>query len=115
MERAGFRDSFREAHPDPVTNPGLTWPSGRPHPPGVWSPGPKAPADRIDFIYAAGDVETLGSDVVGESGGPDVTIAVDPWGTDHRAIVSELSVQGGVLPTLVAVGPALLRREPIRR
>ena len=30
-------------------------------------------------------IETLGSDLVGESGGPDVTIAVDPWGTDHRA------------------------------
>ena len=46
--------------------------------------------------------------MVGESGGPDVTIAVDPWGTDHRAVVSELSVQGGVLPTLVAVGSRLV-------
>ncbi|MGZ6546311.1 MAG: endonuclease/exonuclease/phosphatase family protein [Actinomycetota bacterium] len=108
VEDAGFVDSYRAAHPDPVANPGLTWPSGRPHPPGVWSPGPNAPADRIDFIYTAGDVQTLGSDVVGESGGPDVSIAVDPWGTDHRAVVSELSVQGGVLPTLVAVGSRLI-------
>ena len=108
VEDAGFQDSYRVAHPDPVANPGLTWPSGRPRPPGVWSPGPNAPADRIDFIYTAGDVQTLGSDVVGESGGPDVTIAVDPWGTDHRAVVSELSVQGGVLPTLVAVGSRLI-------
>ena len=108
VEDAGFVDSYRVAHPDPVENPGLTWPSGRPHPPDVWSPGPNAPADRIDFIYTAGDVQTLGSDLVGGSGGPDVTIAVDPWGTDHRAVVSELSVQGGVLPTLVAVGSRLV-------
>ena len=90
VEESGFVDSYRVAHPDPVVDQGLTWPSGRPRPPGEWSPGPNAPADRIDFIYTAGAIETLGSDVVGESGGPDVTIAVDPWGTDHRAIVSEL-------------------------
>ena len=108
VEDAGFRDSYRDAHPDPVEDQGLTWPSGRPHPPGAWSPGPHAPADRIDFIYTAGAIQTLGSDLVGESGGPDVTIAVDPWGTDHRAIVSELSVEGGVMPTLVAVGSRLV-------
>ncbi len=108
VEDAGFRDSYREAHPDPVANQGLTWPSGRPHPPGAWSPGPNAPADRIDFVYTAGDIQTLGSDLVGESGGPDVTIPVDPWGTDHRAVVSELSVEGGVPPTLVSVGARLV-------
>jgi len=108
VEQAGFVDSYRVAHPDPVVDQGLTWPSGRPRPPGEWSPGPNAPADRIDFIYTAGAIETLGSDLVGESGGPDVTIAVDPWGTDHRAIVSELSVEGGALPTLVSVGSRLI-------
>ncbi|MGZ8650883.1 MAG: endonuclease/exonuclease/phosphatase family protein [Actinomycetota bacterium] len=108
VEDAGFHDSYRSAHPDPAANQGLTWPSGRPRPPGAWSPGPNAPADRIDFIYAAGDIQTLGSDLVGESGGPDVTIAVDPWGTDHRAIVSELSVEGGVPPSLLAVGARLV-------
>jgi endonuclease/exonuclease/phosphatase family metal-dependent hydrolase len=108
VERAGFRDSFREAHPDPVTDEGLTWPSGRPRPPGVWSPGPNAPADRIDFVYAAGGAATIGSETVGESGGPDVTIGVDPWGTDHRATVSEFSVLPGVPPTFVAVADRLV-------
>jgi hypothetical protein len=108
VEDAGFVDSYREAHPDPSASQGLTWPSGRPRPPGAWNPGPHAPADRIDFIYTAGDIGTLGSDLVGESGGPDVTVAVDPWGTDHRAVVSELMVTGGVPPTLVAVGTRLL-------
>jgi endonuclease/exonuclease/phosphatase family metal-dependent hydrolase len=109
VEDAGFRDTYREAHPDPIANEGLTWPADRPRPPGVWSPGPNAPADRIDFIYAAGDVQTLGSDLVGEIGGAGVTIAVDPWGTDHRAVVSELSVEGGVPPTLVSVGARLVQ------
>jgi hypothetical protein len=108
VEDAGFRDSYREVHPDPVANQGITWPADRPRPPGVWSPGPNAAADRIDFIYAAGDILTLGSEIVGESGGSDVTIAVDPWGTDHRAVMSELSVEGGVMPTLVSVGSRLL-------
>jgi endonuclease/exonuclease/phosphatase family metal-dependent hydrolase len=108
VEGAGFRDTYREAHPDPVTDQGLTWPSGRPHPAGAWSPGPHAPADRIDFIYAAGDIQTIGSDVVGEQAGPGVTIAVDPWGSDHRGVVSELSVTGGVPPTLVSAGARLV-------
>jgi hypothetical protein len=108
VEAAGFWDTYRVAHPDPVVDQGLTWPADRPRPPGVWSPGPNAPADRIDFIYAAGDIQTLGSEVVGESGGSGVTIAVDPWGTDHRAVVSELSVEGGTMPTLIAVDPRLV-------
>ena len=108
VERAGFHDSFRDAHPDPVTDEGLTWPSGRPHPPGVWSPGPNAPADRIDFVYAAGEVTTIGSELVGESGGPGVAIGIDPWGTDHRAVVSAFSVQPGLAPTFVAVADRLI-------
>lgn len=108
VERHGFRDSYREAHPDPVAVQGLTWPAARPHPPGVWSPGPNAPADRIDFVYVAGDAQTLGSDLVGEPGAPDVGAGVGPWGTDHRAVVSELSVEGGIPPIFVAVGERLV-------
>ena len=39
VEESGFVDSYRVAHPDPVEDQGLTWPSGRPRPPGEWSPG----------------------------------------------------------------------------
>ena len=35
------RDSFREVHPDPVAEPGLTWPAARPRTPDGWNPGPK--------------------------------------------------------------------------
>ena len=101
VEGAGFHDSYREAHPDPVTDEGLTWPGGRPKIDG-WNPGPNAPADRIDFVYAAGTVQTLGSELVGEGGGPGVDIAIDPWPTDHRGVVSTFSVQAGTPPTFVA-------------
>lgn len=45
MERAGFRDSFRVAHPNPIEAPGHTW-----------SPEfPKSHQDRIDYVYYRGD------------------------------------------------------------
>jgi endonuclease/exonuclease/phosphatase family metal-dependent hydrolase len=108
VESSGFVDSWREVHPDPVTDPGLTWPSERPDVDDSWNPGPHAPQDRIDYVYAAGPVQTLQSELVGESGGPGVTLSVDPWGTDHRAVVSTFSVTPGVPPTFVAVGRRLV-------
>jgi Endonuclease/Exonuclease/phosphatase family len=101
VERHGFRDSYRQAHPDPVAAEGLTWPSGRPMVDG-WNPGPNAPADRIDLIYAAGAAQTLASELVGEVAGPGVDIAVDPWPTDHRGVVSTFTVEPGEPPVFVA-------------
>jgi endonuclease/exonuclease/phosphatase family metal-dependent hydrolase len=101
VERAGFHDTFREARPDPVGDEGLTWPSGRPKVDG-WNPGPNAPRDRIDFVYAAGAVRTIESLLVGEPGGPGVDVAVDPWPSDHRGIVSAVEVEPGTPPTFVA-------------
>lgn len=105
VEKAGFVDSWRQAHPDPVTDPGLTWPS---EPDAEGYPGPNSPQDRVDFVYAAGRVQTLQSELVGESGGLGVTLSVDPWGTDHRAVVSTFSVTPGVPPEFVAVGDRLV-------
>ena len=53
---AGFRDAYRELHPDPVADPGLTWWAGRPLIDGY--PDPSEPQDRIDIIYAAGPSTT---------------------------------------------------------
>jgi endonuclease/exonuclease/phosphatase family protein len=108
MQRAGFRDSYREAHPDPLRDPGITWPSRGPRPQGSYDPGPNAPQDRIDFVYAAGPATTLGSTVVGERGAPDVGVSVDPWPTDHRGVLSTFRVRPAVPPTLVAVGTRLV-------
>jgi endonuclease/exonuclease/phosphatase family metal-dependent hydrolase len=45
---AGFIDSYREIHPDPVTHPALSWTS---HPDHNWLPLHIDERDRIDFIY----------------------------------------------------------------
>jgi hypothetical protein len=106
---AGFKDSFREVHPDPKAVPGLTWPSGRPKIKGAWNPSPKAPQDRIDIVYQAGDATPTSAEVVGESGGPGVDIAVDPWPTDHRATVTTFTVTPGAPPPFVSVMPNLVQ------
>ena len=46
MGNAGFRDSFREMNPDPVSTPGATWFSDE--------QGQNTRMDRIDFIYYKG-------------------------------------------------------------
>jgi endonuclease/exonuclease/phosphatase family metal-dependent hydrolase len=103
---AGFHDSYREAHPDPTETPGLTWTAGQPPP----RMRPQETHDRIDWVLAAGPAETVSSDVVGEEGGPDVGVGVSPWGSDHRAVVSELSVEPAPAPYLVDADPRVVER-----
>lgn len=105
---AGFRDSFRDVYPDPVKNPGLTWPAPRPNVSG-WNPGPKSPADRIDFIYAIGPSKTVVSQVVGEKGNPAVGVQVPPpWPSDHRGVMSTFELTPAPLPVMVAVNEPLV-------
>ena len=101
MADAGFRDSYRDAHPDPVADTGLTWWAARPKVAG-WNPTAKDPQDRIDFVYAAGPSKTLSSEIVGEVGDPAVSISVSPWPSDHRAVLSTFTVTPGPMPVLVA-------------
>jgi endonuclease/exonuclease/phosphatase family metal-dependent hydrolase len=84
---AGFRDSYREIHPDPVAVPGFTW-----TPPGTLESVKDEVNDRIDWVLSQGPVEAAGSELVGEVGGPDVDIARDPYPTDHRGVVSTFLV-----------------------
>jgi endonuclease/exonuclease/phosphatase family metal-dependent hydrolase len=84
---AGFRDSYREVHPDPVAVPGFTW-----TPPGTLESVPDEVYDRIDWVLVQGPAETLGTKLVGEPGGPDVDVAHDPYPTDHRGVVSTFRV-----------------------
>jgi hypothetical protein len=92
---AGFRDTYREIHPDPVEDPAIS------------HFGVK---DRIDFLYAAGPSETLDSKLVGEVGGEDVDEAFMPWTSDHRAFVSTFEVRPISMPVMVSVDTALLDR-----
>jgi hypothetical protein len=88
----GFRDTYREVHPDPVAEPAITQDSS---------------GERIDYVYAAGPSTTLDSKLVGERGGEDVDIGAAPWTSDHRAVVSSFEVTPVAMPTLVAVDARL--------
>lgn len=105
MADAGFHDSYRDAHPDPVARPGFTWTAGTP-PPFV---RPEETLDRIDLVMAVGPATTTASELVGEAGGPDVDIAVMPWPSDHRAVVSTFDVVPAAGPALVAAEPRVVR------
>jgi endonuclease/exonuclease/phosphatase family metal-dependent hydrolase len=106
IEAAGFRDTYREIHPDPVTHPGLTWWAGRPIVDDY--PDHADPQDRIDIIYAAGEATPTSVAIIGEAGGPQVDISVDPWGTDHRAVMTAFTVRPGVAEPYVAVDDRLV-------
>ena len=96
---AGFRDSYREIHPDPVAVPGFTW-----TPPGTLESVPDEVNDRIDWVLVQGPAETLATSLVGEAGGPDVDIERDPYPTDHRAVVSTFRVEAADPAPFAAVG-----------
>lgn len=82
LEKAGFVDLFRAAHPDPVAKPGMTWtPTSRPD-------DPEDHHDRIDHIFGrAEDLRVLGAGIVGEKA-PEADIVSTPWPSDHRAVVA---------------------------
>lgn len=101
VESAGFRDSWREMHPDPAASPGLTWWAGRP-PLAAYAPGANDPQDRIDFIWVAGPALTTASTLAGEPGARDVTVSVSPWPSDHRAVVSTFVTTPAAMPRLLS-------------
>ncbi len=104
MADSGFVDSYRAVHADPVATPGLTWTPGYPHP----FVRPQETHDRIDYIYAIG-AKAVASDVVGEVGGPDVVVGIDPWPADHRALVTTFEVEPAPTPDLITVEPRLVK------
>ena len=108
LDASGLVDSYRAVHPDPVADPGLTWPASRPFVEG-YNPGPNgAAADRIDLLFSGGPARATQSDVVGEAGSPFSDIVVSPWPTDHRAVVSQFEVTPAPTPTLVSVSSRLI-------
>jgi endonuclease/exonuclease/phosphatase family metal-dependent hydrolase len=106
LARFGIRDSYREAHPDPVAWPGLTWTAGTP-PPRIRR---IETVDRIDWVMATGPATTLSSRLVGEAGGPSVEVGVSPWPSDHRAVASTFSVTPAAAPPLVGAHPRVVTR-----
>ena len=101
---AGFRDSFREVYPDAAKKPGLTWTPGYPHP----YRKPEEILERIDMIWISGKISTLESKIIGEPGNPDVDLAVAPYPSDHRAVVSTVRVTPAVAPAMITAEPQIV-------
>ena len=83
LEEAGFVDAYRAVHPDEIAKPAFTWtPTTRPD-------DPEDHHDRIDFVFARGPgLVVTDAAIVGESSEV-AEIVVDPWPSDHRAVVAE--------------------------
>lgn len=108
---AGFRDTWREAHPDAVARTGFTWWAERPRI-ADYNPGPDTDwQSRIDFVHVAGPVRVTGARLVGERGAAD--LAVNPWPSDHRAVVVDTTVSPAPLPPyVVAERPSVPAGQP---
>lgn len=89
---AGLTDAFRELRPDEIADPAFTWTPGYPAPTVT---GDEV-FDRIDFVYYAGNsvtpslAQTFGYNA--NDGSTD--IAIQPYPSDHRAVVVEFEVPG---------------------
>ena len=95
--RQGFRDSYREAYPDPVAKPGFTWTPGGPE------DVKNEVHDRIDWVLVAGPAETVTSEIMGEKAYVDTDIAVDPFPSDHRGLVSTFEVSPVEPPAVISL------------
>lgn len=86
LAQHGFIDTYRAVHPDPVARRGLTWTPIMP------LESPEEVHDRIDFVYARGrGVAVVDCLVIGETG-PFSDLAVDPYPSDHRAVLAILQL-----------------------
>ncbi len=87
LQEAGFIDTYRKIHPDPVKQPGFTWTVLHKE------DDPTDHHDRIDFVFASQkNVEVKSAEIVGER--PErANILVIPYPSDHRAVVTEVDIQ----------------------
>lgn len=75
MAKAGFTDSFRELHINPLLDPGFTW-----TPRAATSSNQYGLRDRIDYIYYKGEIKPIESKVI------DYHPIMFP--SDHAAVIS---------------------------
>jgi endonuclease/exonuclease/phosphatase family metal-dependent hydrolase len=110
VEEAGFIDTYRAAHPDPVEEPGVTWTYGYPYP----RLRENEVIDRIDLVFATSNIEVMGSDIVGPGGSPNADIEVTPFPSDHRGVVSTVRLTPVEPPLFVAADKRrIVQGEPI--
>ncbi|GAA2787854.1 hypothetical protein GCM10019017_36540 [Streptomyces showdoensis] len=94
-EEAGFRDSYREARPDPVRDPGHTWSPVHPvHPEEGGHAGRPEPQDRIDYVlHNARGLRVLASrTLVTGTPAPWPDVAANAWPSDHAAVVTAFAL-----------------------
>ncbi|MDX3117300.1 HAD-IA family hydrolase [Streptomyces scabiei] len=91
-EEAGFADSYREAYPDPVREPGHTWsPVHDEHEDGSGRPEPQ---DRIDFVLHRG-LRVLDSRThVTGCPRPWPDVEDNDWPSDHAAVITTFALAG---------------------
>lgn len=78
----GFKDSYRQLHPDEMDCPGYTWT------PTTALTDPKDHHDRIDYVTYRGDgIKAKSSEVIGENA-KNADIVVSPFPSDHRAVTT---------------------------
>jgi endonuclease/exonuclease/phosphatase family metal-dependent hydrolase len=89
-EDAGFADSYRDAHPDPATEPGHTWSPIHPvHEDGSGRPEPQ---DRIDYVLHRGLTVRDARTLVTGSPRPWPDVADNDWPSDHAAVVTTFAL-----------------------
>lgn len=92
---AGLTDAFRQLRPNEIGDPGFTWTPGEPAP----TIDPNEVHDRIDMVYYAGDdvTPTLAQTLGYNANDGSTDIAIQPYPSDHRAVVVEFQVPGCTL------------------
>ncbi|MGV9774207.1 endonuclease/exonuclease/phosphatase family protein [Streptosporangium sp. NPDC003464] len=92
-EKAGLKDSFRVANPDPVAVPGTTWSPIYPTFTGGYGhdahKGEPEPQDRIDFVHYAGKLSVTDSRTLVEGTPTAIPNHRDnAWTSDHAAVLT---------------------------
>lgn len=83
--RQGFRDAYRQVHPDEVERPGATWTPLQTDTSEVH--------DRIDIIYVAGEgVDVAGAYTIGLRDQRPTDLAVRGYPSDHRSVVATVAL-----------------------
>ncbi|GMT33966.1 hypothetical protein PFISCL1PPCAC_25263, partial [Pristionchus fissidentatus] len=91
LKTTGMRDSFRVVHPDPVTNPGITWPVFDRKQYEQRVDKQQEVKDRIDFIFYHGTIRPIssatykGSDPIGKR----FEHKENKWPSDHYAVITD--------------------------
>lgn len=104
----GLVDAYREVYPDPVANPGVTWPSDNalfPTTDLTWAPAADE-RDRIDYIFATPDrrLSIDAASVVGpqstivrnervvDNRADEIFTPDSVWPSDHRAVLAAFTI-----------------------